>query len=348
MPSVQSAVATRDQQKADKQVAAARFIERLGPQIARALPAHLTGDRMTRLALTAIRKTPDLATCSEVSMAGAILTAAAMGLEPNTPAGEAYLVPYKGEVQLIVGYAGFVKLFWQHPLAQSIRAEAVYADDDFDYSYGTGAFLRHKPARRDGAGEPVAYYAHAVLTTGAEAFVVLTPDEVKALRGGKTGSNGGIPDPQHWMSRKTCIRQLVKMLPRSANLAQAAQVDEKGGTELYRAAAAERGPAVTPEAPAAIESSVDAATGEVITPTVTPTPGGQPPAGGGKASQAQLARVHGLLADLGVESDDGVRQAIADVLGRPVESRKDLTKGDAETVIAHLENVGQSPAGGDR
>jgi recombination protein RecT len=264
MPDVRTAVATREQEKAEKKKAALRFVEQLGPQIARALPAHLTGDRMTRLALTAVQKTPDLAECSQVSFAGALLTAAAMGLEPNTPAGEAYLVPYKGEATLIVGYAGFVKLFWQHPLAQSLRAEAVYEADDFDYSYGTGAFLRHKPARRQGdAGDPVAYYAHATLTTGAEAFVVLTPNEVKALRGGKTGSNGGIPDPQHWMERKTCIRQLVKMLPKSPNLARAAQADEQGGTELYRAAAAERGQVITPAAPAAIEGGIDLGTGEI-------------------------------------------------------------------------------------
>lgn len=268
MPDTRTAVATRDEQKAEKKKSALRFVEQLGPQIARALPAHLTGDRMTRLALTAVQKTPELAECSQVSFAGALLTAAAMGLEPNTPAGEAYLVPYKGEATLIVGYRGFIKLWWQHPLAASLRAEAVYPDDDFDYSYGTGAFLRHKPAVREGEpGEPIAYYAHATLTTGAEAFVVLTPDEVKALRSGKVGSSGGIADPQRWMERKTCIRQLVKMLPASPNLAQAAHTDEQGGTDLYRAMAAQRVPGGGSERPA-LEGRVETSTGEVITPDV--------------------------------------------------------------------------------
>ena len=267
MPDVRAAVAQRSNSRAEKQAEVARFIEKLGPQIARALPNHLTGDRMTRLALTAIRKTPDLATCSEVSMAGAILTAAALGLEPNTPTGEAYLVPYKGEVQLIVGYAGMVKLYFQHPLAKTLRAEAVYEQDDFDYSYGTGAFLRHKPSLKR-SGKPLAFYAHATLTTGAEAFVVLTADEVKALRGGKSGPNGSIPDPQQWLSRKTAIRQLIKLLPKSTSLAKIDEVDEKGGTELYRAAAAERDDAhfdIPAERPA-IEGGVDTSTGEIITP----------------------------------------------------------------------------------
>jgi recombination protein RecT len=65
-------------------------------------------------------------------------------------------------------------------------------------------------------------------------FVVLTVDDVKKLRGGKTGSNGGIADPMHWMERKTALRQLVKMLPKSTTLARALDADEKGGHELYR------------------------------------------------------------------------------------------------------------------
>lgn len=272
MPDVRTAVATRDQAQQNKQQEVARFIERLGPQIARALPTHLTGDRMTRLALTAVRKTPELATCTEVSMAGALLTAASLGLEVNTPTGEAYLVPYKHEVQLIVGYQGYVKLFWQHPLAASIRAEAVYAADDFDYSYGSGAFLRHKPVRTGDPGDVVAYYAHATLTSGAEAFVVLTPDEVRALRSGKVGPSGNIADPQRWMERKTCLRQLTKMLPKTASLAGAAQADDTGGTKLYRAAAAQR---VGPQQAAALAAGADPATGEVTTPAEQPAGGDQ-------------------------------------------------------------------------
>lgn len=262
MSDVRTAALAQREQQNQKQVAVSRYIERLSPQIARALPKHMDGDRMTRLALTAVRKTPDLANCSDVSMAGAILTSAALGLEPNTPTGECYLVPYKGEVTLIVGYAGLIKLFWQHPLASSIRAEAVYAEDAFDYSYGTGAFLRHKPALVR-TGKPIAFYAHASLTTGAEAFVVLTPEEVKALRGGKEGASGTIPDPQFWMSKKTCIRQLSKMLPKSTDLATAVEADEKGGTELYRVAAAERIDVPDDEDQHAIEGSVDTTTGEV-------------------------------------------------------------------------------------
>lgn len=351
MPDVRTAVARRDEEKARKQKAAARYIESLGSQIARALPAHLNGDRMTRLALTAVRRTPDLAECSDVSMAGAILTAAALGLEPNTPTQECYLVPYAGEVTLIVGYQGFVKLFWQHPLAASLRAEAVYEADDFAYTYGTGAFLRHTPNKRaEDRGQVIYYYAHATLKSGAEAFVVLTPEEVKALRK-KEGPNGNIPDPQLWMERKTCIRQLFKMLPKTPNMALAARADEAGGTELYRAAAAERAGAPAGQVQA-LEGVVETSTGEVITPDPDADAAGDeppPPDPTAKATQEQMDRIHGLLRDHEVTSDAGIREAIGAVIGRPVTTRKGLLAGEADTVIAHLEQLAPSkPAGGEQ
>lgn len=246
MPDLTSAVARRDQALSNR----SKFIEQLGPQIARALPAHLSGDRVTRLALTAVRQTPKLAETDQMSFAGALLTAAALGLEPNTPNGEAYLVPYGQETQLIVGYQGMVKLFWQHPMAAGLTVEAVYKDDEFDEVLGTGGYLRHKKNRTvtgTAKGDPILYYAHAKLSTGAEQWVVLTPDDVKALRSGREGPSGKIADPQHWMSKKTCIRQLFKLIPKTSNMQTALHADEKSGGELYKAAAERADGDRTPE-----------------------------------------------------------------------------------------------------
>lgn len=217
----------------------AMFISRLKPEIARALPRHMDADRVARIALTVVRQSENearknggksLADCTPESFAGALLTCSALGLEPGINQ-EAYLVPYKGECTLIVGYQGFAKLFWQHPLAKHIDAHAVCEHDEFDYAYGIAQYLRHKPARGD-RGKVTDYYACAELSTGASAFAVLTVDEVKALRGGKVGPSGKIADPQHWMERKTAVRQLVKLLPKSANLSAALAVDEQSGTLL--------------------------------------------------------------------------------------------------------------------
>lgn len=269
--SVRNAVATRDQ----AQPSIAGFIHQLTPEIARALPKHMDADRVARLALTVVRKDQALARCKPESFAGALLTASALGLEPGVN-GEAYLVAYKGECTLIVGYQGYAKLFWQHPLAQHLDAQAVHEHDEFDYAYGLDPFLKHKPALGD-RGKPIAYYAVASLSTGARIFVVLSAAETRALRGGKTGSNGGIADPMHWMERKTALRQLFKLLPKSPMLARALDADDKTGSELRREQVIEQTPVAIEQGPAA----VDTTTGEVLDVEIEDPPyddAGWPPA----------------------------------------------------------------------
>lgn len=244
------AIAKRD---AD-QVNLASLVQQMRPEIQRALPKHMDGDRMARLALTALRQTPKLAQTDQASFLGALLTAAALGLEPNVN-GEAYLVPYGKECQLIIGYQGMAKLFWQHPLARHLDAQAVHENDDFDYAYGLDPHLTHKPALGD-RGKVIAYYAAAQLATGAKSFVVLSTDQVKALRGGKVGSSGNIADPEHWMERKTALRQLVKLLPRSTQMNHALVADERTGRDLASSK--------VPEAITEGGAAVDPATGEVL------------------------------------------------------------------------------------
>ena len=241
-------VALPSEQNAEKPSLAA-YLKAMMPEIQRALPKGMDADRIARLALTVVRQSEiqaqtsgrpqmSLTACSPASFAGALMTAAALGLEPGVN-GEAYLVPYKRECQLIIGYQGYAKLFWQNPLARHLDAQAVHENDEFDYGYGTDPFLRHKPARGD-RGEIIYYYAVASLATGGTAFVVLTPDEVKKLRGGKVGTSGNIDDPMRWMERKTALRQLIKTLPRSTMLNHALVADEALGTSLRAQRAAEQ------------------------------------------------------------------------------------------------------------
>lgn len=216
------------------------LIQSMRPEIARALPKHMDPDRMARIALTVLRQNPNLGTSTPESFMGALMTCAQLGLEPGA-GGEAHLVPYrhkrgplagKTECQLIIGYQGYAKLFWQSPMAKHLDAQAVYEHDDFDYEYGLDPFLRHKPALGE-RGPVIAYYAVATLTSGGAAFVVLSPEEVRALRDGKTGPSGNIADPMRWMERKTVLRQLVKLLPKSSSLTRAIEADEKVRTDLH-------------------------------------------------------------------------------------------------------------------
>ena len=56
-------------------------------QIKKALPSVLTGERFSRMILTAMSSTPQLQQCTPKSFLGAMMQAAQLGVEPNTPLG---------------------------------------------------------------------------------------------------------------------------------------------------------------------------------------------------------------------------------------------------------------------
>lgn len=78
-----------------------------------ALPEVITPERFTRMALSALNTTPKLNECTPMSFLAALMNAAQLGLEPNTPLGQAFLIPYnnkgKMECQFQLGYKGLMK-----------------------------------------------------------------------------------------------------------------------------------------------------------------------------------------------------------------------------------------------
>ena len=101
-------------------------------EIAKALPSVLTPERFSRMVLTAMTKTPKLANCKPESFIAAMLEAAQLGLEPNTPLGQAYLIPYGNSCQFQIGYKGLIDLAHRSKELKSIEAHEVYENDEFD------------------------------------------------------------------------------------------------------------------------------------------------------------------------------------------------------------------------
>lgn len=209
------------------------LLEKAKPQIALALPRHLSADRMLRIAMTSIRRTPKLASCSQQSLLGAIMQAAQLGLEPDGVLGMAYLVPFKEEVQLIVGFKGLVDLARRSGQLSTIYARIVHAADAFEYAYGLSERLEHIPTREDDPGDVVAVYAVARLKDGAQQFEVMTKREVDQIRAQSRAAEDG-PWVTHYeeMAKKTVLRRLCKMLPASVELARAVAIDERADLGL--------------------------------------------------------------------------------------------------------------------
>lgn len=180
------------------------------------------------LVLREVRVNPKLAEASIPSLLGAVLGAAQLGLEPGGTLGHAYLVPYKKEVQLVIGYKGMVQLAMRSGLIASISAQVVREGDVFDFEYGTNFFIRHRPEGGHG-GEVTHAYAVARLVTGGDMGVVLFKEDIERRRSRSkaTGSNSPWQTDYDEMARKSAIRALFRDLPASTQFQKALGFDER-------------------------------------------------------------------------------------------------------------------------
>lgn len=202
-------------------------------QIAMALPKHVTVDRMLRVAMTAIQRTPKLLECSRESLFGAIIQAAQLGLEPDGITGRAYLIPRWNskarcyEAQFMPGYKGLLELARRSREISTMEARVVHANDRFAYQFGLNQKLEHTPVQSGDDGDVTHVYVIARLKDGGAQFDVLTKAEIEAVRKSSQSGDSG-PWATHWdeMAKKTVLRRVCKLLPSSVELAQAVALDE--------------------------------------------------------------------------------------------------------------------------
>lgn len=222
--------------KATNQIANVQnLLQKLQPQLLKALPKHLSPDRMTRIALTELRKIPKLATCDPMSFCGAIMMCAQLGLEPGGALGHIYLIPFDNrkknttEVQVIMGYRGMIELARRSGQIVSLGAHEVYENDTFEFEYGLTEKLRHVPSLTD-RGKLVAVYAVAHFVGGGHQIEVMSKPDVDKIRArSKTAGSGPWVTDYEEMAKKTVLRKLFKYLPVSIEkLQQASALDEQG------------------------------------------------------------------------------------------------------------------------
>lgn len=198
------------------------FIKASEKQITKALPSAITPERFTRICMTAVTQNPDLGLCTPQSFAGAMLTAAQLGLEPNTPLGQAYLIPYNNgrtgtkECQFQIGYRGLIELAHRSGDLQSIEAHIVYENDEFEYELGLDPVLKHKPAMEN-RGNIEWVYAVYKLKSGGFGFEVMSVEDINKHRDkySQAARRGFSPWNDNWeeMAKKTVIKRVLKYAP---------------------------------------------------------------------------------------------------------------------------------------
>jgi len=197
-------------------------------QIESVLPANMDAKRFCRIATGLVERNPVLQKCTPASFALAVLGIAELGLEPIL--GMVYVIPYGTTATLQIGYQGMIQLARNTGDVLDIYAEVVRDGDAFDVVYGMNRNLTHsKTADKDAAFTHV--YAVAKLKGTDPTFVVLDRDDVMKRRNvSKTGGSSSSPwkgwEEEMW--KKTAIRALFKMLPKSTEMAKAAVMDDDG------------------------------------------------------------------------------------------------------------------------
>lgn len=205
------------------------LLESRKDEFAKALPKHLPVEKLLRVALTAVQRTPKLLDCSPASLYGAIMQAASLGLEPDGLMGQAYLVPYKNTCTLIVGYRGLISLARRSGEVSTVAAHVVHEKDQFSFQQGTEPFLHHVPWLSDDPGPVVGAYCVARMKDGTYQFEVQSVADLEKIRSRSKATNDGpwVTDTEE-MYRKCPVRKLCKFLPASPELQSAVTLDETG------------------------------------------------------------------------------------------------------------------------
>lgn len=225
---------TNQVKKASPSKGMEQLLTKMGGQIQKALPSMVSSERFQRVALTAFSNNTKLQQCDPMSFIAAMMQSAQLGLEPNTPLGQAYLIPYGKQVQFQIGYKGLLELAQRSGKIKTLYAHEVRENDTFDIDYGLNQTLIHKPLLKGDRGEVIGYYAVYHLDTGGNSFIFMTKDEVleHAKRFSKTYNSGPWQTDFDAMAKKTVIKQLLKYAPLSIELQKATSMDETVKTEI--------------------------------------------------------------------------------------------------------------------
>lgn len=213
-------------------------------QILQALPKHISQERMIRLFLSEIRKTPKLLDCTPESLFAAMAQAGSLGLETDGVLGHAYLVPFKGEAVLIPGYKGLLDLARRQSKIL-IKTRCVYVGDKFAYEEGDNDYIRHIPNQDPNATFSEDEITHVYLVAKDAEGVVICRNvwtraqvDAHARKYSKSYHKSDSPWQTNWptMARKTLIRDAINRgeIPVSVELKRLAAQDEIFEAEFAR------------------------------------------------------------------------------------------------------------------
>lgn len=185
-------------------------------EFAKLLPSHLSAEKLLKVAINCIAKTPELQNCSVESVLRCVYASAELGLELGGALGYAYMLPFDGVATFVIGYRGLLKLVNNSGEVSSVRAVVVRKKDKFHYTEGLTQRIVHEPFLDGDAGELVRVYSVATMRDGTKTAEFMTKAQVDAI---KARSRTGAKNKGPWvtdyerMACKTVVRRHCNYLP---------------------------------------------------------------------------------------------------------------------------------------
>ena len=315
--------------------------------MAAAAPPGFDARRAVAQALYDLTEHPAILTCTPDSIARVIQRACQFGLTIGGPLGHAYVVPYKTTATFQLGYRGMIALAVRSGCIRDMQPEIVHMEDEWTYEVTeTGTHFRHVPSELPDPGAIRLAYSVITFPDGSrKVSIMLARDLDKRREASKTKRDDNVwaQWPEE-MAKKTIVRHDFKYLaPTSGALQEAMVRDEAEDGEALDASWDEP----TTEAPKAKTKGERVAERLAVSEGASPAPTAPPPSEApAPQTDAQQKAIFASLSALELDDSDGVqaRRVFAGILGRPVKSRRDLTKADASRILDKLLEAEREPA----
>ena len=206
-----------------------RDLAGLTPFIERALPANMTPERFGLMIMSAIERNPYLLECDRGTLLLAGKTAANLRMMPDGIGRQGHLVPFKGRVQFLPGYGGYI-----HHAANAggtMIGRIVCEADDFDYEETeSGPRMRHRPALGSNRGALIGAFARLTAYSRPPQVHYCTLEDIHTSRGrsaqyqrflrGQTPKHRCLWETEYLaMAAKTPIRLMAKQTPMMEDIA---------------------------------------------------------------------------------------------------------------------------------
>ena len=183
-------------------------------------------EKLARSFAWEINTNDKLRACSQLSIVNAFYKCCEYGLDPASSLGQAWLISYKSNIDLQIGYRGWLKLLLNNPLVSNVYSYGVYKDDFFEYELGMNPNIKHVPSKeKQHKDNLIATYGVVKLKSGEAQIKVCFRDEINESM---ECSSGSYKSDSPWVKHFEAMALVVPIRKLGKNLGLPLKIEDFG------------------------------------------------------------------------------------------------------------------------